>query len=202
MDKFFIKGAKKLLSLSRTKIRLAEEADTIKTKPKPLPLVKRLSGEKITTIPEAKEYIQNIELKSPTTDYAAKTVLELIDIIEGVKYRFEPPELCVLLSIDELKEIEKKAINDQLSINLLLMAEKTSRGINIFTGENPPKDTWHLGRVPSTVAFFLDFAFQSNYFSDGLRLKNIRAVKGKETLINYAIYCSLKEFGAGTEPIT
>jgi len=37
MDRFAINGVKKIFSLARTKIRLAEEADTVYVKPKPLP---------------------------------------------------------------------------------------------------------------------------------------------------------------------
>ena len=41
IDKYVKEGAKKILSLTRTKIRLAKEAGTVECRPAPLPLVKR-----------------------------------------------------------------------------------------------------------------------------------------------------------------
>jgi hypothetical protein len=199
MDRFAIKGVKKLFSLTRTKLRLAVEADTVDTRPRPLPLVKLLSGEGITTVREAMEYRDRLH---SLVDYSnpgvvAKTVFELLDIIEGVKYGFEPPELCVLLGEKELKDVEEKAVRGSLPVNLLLLTDKSPPGVNLFVGENPPEDSLHLGRAPSTIAFFLDFAFNSNYLSEDLRLRNIQVYCGRKTLILHAIHFSLEEFGAG-----
>jgi hypothetical protein len=199
MDRFVVKGVRKLFSLTRTKLRLAVEADTVDTRPCPLPLVKRLSGEEINTVEEAVEYRDKLHNK---VDYSkpgviAKTVFELLDIIEGVKYRFEPPELCVLIGEDELEAVEEKAVIGSLPVNLLLLTGEAPEGLNVFLGENPPEGSLHLGRVPSTLAFFLDFAFNSRYFSEDLLLRNIQVFLGRKTLILHAIYSSLGEFGAG-----
>lgn len=193
MEKYAKKGLKKLFSLTKTKIRLAEEADTVETRPTPLPLVKKLTGKEVKTIEEAKKHREKLlkEADYNRPENIAKTVFQLLDIIEGVKYRYEPPEYCVLLKKEDLKKIEKNPIN------LLLMTEEAPEGVNIFIGENPPKNALHLGRVPSTIAYFLDYVFNSDYFSKGLRLKNIKTVLGRKTLIVDAIHFSLKEFGAG-----
>ena len=198
MDRFAIKGTKKLFGLARTKIRLAEEADTIETKPAPLPLIKLLSGEEITTVEEAKEYRDKLRDSIDFSDSGgvAMAVFELLDIVEGVKYKFEPPELCVLVGEDELKAMERRAMKESLPINVLLMTENAPEGVNIFIGEEPPENSLHLGRVPSTLAIFLNFAFNSAYLSEESRLKNIRAILGRKTLILDAIYFSLGEFGA------
>jgi len=199
MDRFAIKGTKKLFGLARTKIRLAEEADTIETIPAPLPLIKLLSGEEITTVEGAKEYRDKLRDSIDFSDSGgvARAVFELLDIVEGVKYKFEPPELCVLVGEDELKAMERRAMKESLPINVLLMTENAPEGVNIFIGEEPPENSLHLGRVPSTLAIFLNFAFNSAYLSEESRLKNIRAILGRKTLILDAIYFSLGEFGAG-----
>ena len=198
MDRFAIRGTKKLFSLARTKIRLAEESDTVYTRPKPLPLVKLLSGVEINTVKEAKDYREKLHSLVDFSDstIVARAVFELLDIVEGVKHKFEPPELCVLVGEDELKAIEKKAVNESLPINLLLMTEKAPEGVDIFIGEEPLENSLHLGRVPSTLAIFLNFAFNSSYLSEGSKLKNIRAILGRKTLILDAIHFSLGEFGA------
>lgn len=198
MDRFAVKGIKKLFGLTRTKIRLAEESDTVYVKPKPLPLIKHLTREEINTVEEAREYRDSLQ---DTIDYTnpegiAKTVFQLLDMIEGVKYKYEPPDLCTLAGVDELKAMGKKAADESKSVNLLLMTEKAPEGINVFVGENPPTNSLHLGRVPSTTAFFLDFAFNSDYLSEGLKLRNINAIMGRKTLIMDAIYFSLGEYGA------
>ena len=203
MDKHIIRGAKRLLSLTRTKIRLAEEVDTINTMPRPLPLVKLISGRDIETVEQAKGYrdelARNIDFGNPMG--VADLVIQLIDIIEGVKYKFEPPEFLCLIDDKTMKEIEDNARRNSIPLNLLLMTEKAQTKINLFVGENPAESSIHLGRVPSTVADFLRFAFLSDYFSDNKRLKNMNAIIGHRTLILNAIWFSLGEFGAelGTE---
>ena len=198
-NKFIIKGTKKLLGLTRTKIRLAKESKTIYTKPRPLALVKLLSKREIETVDEAEEYINNlkIDLDYDDSKNTAKTILELMDIIEGVKYKYEPPEYITNLDKDALKGIEQTAIKNSSSINILLMTRDALDGLNLFVGENPQKNAFFLSRVPTTLAFFLAFAFNSEYFSGKLKLKDINIILGHRTLITNAIYFAIKEFGAG-----
>jgi len=199
MERHTIAGAKKLFSLTRTKIRLAEESQTIDTKPSPLPLVKLLSGKEITAVNQAKEYrdelLQHTDFSDPES--IAKAVLQMMDIIEGVKYKFEPLEYCLNLSADEFNEIEAKARENSIPITILLMTKEIpDKGINLFIGENPPGNSIFLSRVPTSLAGFMNLAFESDYLSDGLRLKNITSVMGHRTLILNAIHFSLGRFGA------
>ncbi len=197
MDKFTIQGTRRLLSLTRTKIRLAEESGTIYTKPKPLPLVKLISGRDIETVEKGKEYreelAENIDYENPRN--ISNSVLQLIDIIEGVKYDFEPAEFQCLIDDKIMKKFEDGAKKNSSKINLLLMTKTAPEGINLFVGENPLENSIHLGRVPSTIADFLRFAFSSDYFSENLKLKNINSIIGHRTLILNAIWFSLGEFG-------
>ncbi len=198
MEKITIKGIKKLFSLTKTKIRLAKEADTEYTKPKPLPLIKLLSGWEIGTVGQAEEYLIQLKKKIDYADDggAAKTVFELMDIIEGVKYKFEPLEFMVGVDEKKLSEIEGKAKEKQMPVNLLLMTEKERDGLNLFVGYGQPKNTVFLSRVPTTLAYFINFAFNSEYFSHEHELKNVNIVPGHKTLILNAISFALSEFGA------
>lgn len=191
-EKLIKKGVKKIFSLTRTKIRLAEEAETLKTIPQPLPLVKLLSGKEIKTVGGAKEYREILLTQVNFDDKVnlAKTVLQLIDIIEGVKHKFEPPECCFSLSEKTMKELEGK------EINFLFMTKKVYQGENLFIGENPPPGALPVSLVPSSVAPFLNFAFHSLYFFQEGKLRHLNSVQGHKTLIINAIHFSLGEFGA------
>jgi len=201
MDKFVVKGTKKLLSLARTKIRLAEEAETVYTKPRPLPLVKLLSGREIKTIKDAKAYrdelVQNLDFSDSRN--AASTILQVMDIIEGVKYKFEPPQFCSLLNEEQLDDVEKEAKENSMKVNLLLMTRNSYDGINLYIGDKPIDGVIHFGRVSTTLSFFLNFAFNSNYLSEKTRLKNVNSCLGHKTLILNAVHFALGEFGAGLE---
>ncbi len=198
MDKYIVRGVKKILSLTRTKIRLAEEAGTTYTRPRPLPLVKFLSGNEIETVSDAKDYREELvkDLNFSDSKAVASTVFQAMDIIEGVKYEFEPKELMPNISKDEFKDIEKRAMEISSPVNILLMTKDSRNGLNIFVGRNPPEGTLFLSGVPTSISSFLDFAFHSEYFHDNLRLRNINSVLGHKTLILNAIHFALTEFGA------
>ena len=200
MDKFTIKGTKKLFSLTRTKIRLAKEAETKHTKPAPLPLVKLLSGQGIGTVEQAEEYREtlksNIDYDNPKN--TAKTIIELMDIIEGVKYKFEPQEFMPNLDVGQMEKIEKTAKENSKPLNLLLMIGKVPENpsdLNLFVGYDQPDGTTFLSRVPTSFAPVLDFAFNSDYFSKNKKLRNINLILGHQTLILNAVYFALGEFG-------
>lgn len=192
MSRCFVAGTKKLFSLAKTKIRLAEDSDTFETKPAPLPLIKKISGEEIKTVEEAKKYLEERREK---IDYSnrrelAENILMILDVIEGVKYRFEPPEYQILLSKKELMILEGQ------EITILMLSSAKTGGVDLFLGEDPPEGVLHLGRVVSNIAPFLDYAFTSTHFSEGLRLRNICVRVGRKTLIAYAVKEALCEFGA------
>ncbi|MEA3254738.1 MAG: hypothetical protein U9Q22_02765 [Candidatus Altiarchaeota archaeon] len=198
MDKYTIKGTKKLLSLSRTKIRLAEEAETIECKPKPLPLIKLLSGVEINTVADAKEYRESLVKNLNTIDprNVANTVLQSMDLIEGVKYKFEPQKFLANIDEDKLREIEEEARKKSLPVNILLMTKKAPEGLNIYIGYEPPEGVIFLSAVPTTLAFFLNYAFNSNHFTLNMKLRNIKSFLGHKTLILNAIHHSMGEYGA------
>jgi len=85
MNKLMKKGAKKLFSLTRTKIRLAKENNTINTKPQPLPLIKLLVNIEINSVDKCDEYMNklknNTDFDNPKS--VAFSILQLMDIIEG-----------------------------------------------------------------------------------------------------------------------
>ena len=201
MDKFTIKGTKKLFGLTRTKIRLAEEAGTQYTNPMPLPLVKLFSGREVETVERAGQYLDELKLNINYGDpkNTAKTILELMDIIEGVKYKFEPGEFMSNIDEIKLREIEETAKETRSQVNVLLMTENAPENpciLNLFVGYAAPENTTFLSRVPTTLAYFLNFAFNSGYFSGGLKLKNINIILGHRTLILNAVSFALSEFGA------
>lgn len=196
VDKYVIRGIKKLRSLTRTKIRLAEEAGTERVRPEPLPLVKFLSNKEIRTVAEAKEHREELGTEYEDSKKAARDVLQLMDIIEGVKYDFEPKELMINLTEKDLKAIEKGATERSEKVTLLIMSDAVEEGQDLYIGRGCPKGATYLSGVPTSLAGFLDFAFHSDYLSEGEGLKNVRVVLGHNTLIMNAICFALGEMGA------
>ncbi|MBM3308917.1 MAG: hypothetical protein FJY77_01560 [Candidatus Altiarchaeales archaeon] len=182
--KYVIKGVKKLFSLARTKIRLARQANTLYTKPKPLPLVKKLAGVEVDTIDEAEKHLEklkkDIDYSNPKT--MAETTIQLLDIIEGVKHKYEPKEYFCLLKEEEIEKLLEN------KVNILLACQPAEKGINLYIGENPPKNTIHLGRVTTNLASFLA--------TTNLKLENIKIHNNQKTLINNAVHQALGEYGA------
>ena len=199
MDKYSIAGAKKLFSLVKTKIRLAREAGTLECMPHPLPLVKRLSGVDVSTVEEAVAYREDLFRNTCFSDEKslASAVFQCMDIIEGVKYRYEPPQCMSNVDIHMMQDIEKEAREKALHVNVLLMTRAApDGGINLFIGENTPPGALFVSGVPTSLAPFLEYAFSSEYFSGNGRLKNIRSIVGHRTLIINAIHHSLGAYGA------
>jgi hypothetical protein len=195
MEKHAIAGTKKLLSLTKTKIRLAKEANTTDCKPAPLPLVKFLSGVSIETIDSAAEYREKLlkEIDYSNDESVASTVFQCMDIIEGVKHKYEPQEYCFNLSADDLKGLES------VPVTILLMATNVVPNyVNLYIGDKSekPENAIYLSGVPTSLAEFILFALKSDYFSSNLRLKNIKIILGRKTLINNAISSSLAAYGA------
>lgn len=195
MDKFVVKGARKLLSLTKTKIRLAEEAETLCTKPKPLPLVKLLSGVELKSIGDVKDFIGKIRLNFEDEDEAYKTVLELMDVVEGVKHKFEPLEYCALVDETTLGKIEERVKLGE-AVNILLMSDKVGGGVNLYVGYDPLESAIHYGRVPTTLAVYLAYALKSDALSKDMKLASTKIILGHNTLILNAIYHAIKYYGA------
>jgi len=183
-DKYVIKGAKKLFSLARTKCRLANEAKTVETRPAPLPLVKKFAGREIKTVSEASDYVQELRGQFDPSDekWLAEAILQLMEIIEAVKYKFEPPELCVLVDEKKLKEVIEEAAKKTEPINILILDEKMRDSLNIYVGEDPPKDALHLGRVPTTLVYLVRAVLS------GKKPEKLKVHLGHKTLIADAIY--------------
>jgi len=195
MDKYVIKGVKKLAGLTRTKIRLAEEAKTLQTRPAPLPLVKLLSGVELETVSDAKDYVEKIVFDFEDGEGTAKTIFELMDIIEGVKHKFEPPEYFALVGEDAFQEIEDRVDRGE-QVNILLMDNGLKEGVNLYVGYEPPEGVIHFGRVPTTLAAYLAYALKSSVLSKDMKLKNTTVSLGHGTLILNAIYYALVQQGA------
>lgn len=198
MDRYAAAGAKKLLSLVRTKIRLAEEAGTLECRPQPLPLIQRLTGEVVCTVSEAKAYREKLAKNISFSDKqnVASIVFQCMDIIEGVKYLYEPAKY--MSNIDEagMDRLVAQARQRGVPVNILLMTNQAPEGVNLYIGEQPPQGAFYLSGVPTSLATFLDYAFMSPYLSAGWQLKNIRSVLGRRTLIINAIHCAFGAYGA------
>lgn len=184
--KYAIKGVKKLFSLAKTKIRLARQADTIYTKPSPLPLVKYLSNIEVNTVEEAERHLeklkQNIDYNKPKS--MAETVFQLLDIIEGVKHKYEPKEYFSLLTQEGIKKLL-----EENEVNLLLACQPAGEGINLYIGENPPENTIHYGRVTTNLASLIAVTLPDS-------MKKLHVRHSGKTLINNAIYHAMETYGA------
>jgi hypothetical protein len=188
VDKYAVKGVKKLFSLARTKMRLAEEADTEETLPRPLPLVKLFAGVELSTLVECKAHWQMLK---GAVDYgdgrsAASTTLQLCDIIEGVKYRFEPKEYMPLLGAGEFARLEDGCRRSNAPLHILIMTSEPAPDA-VYLGEDPPPGVSHFSRVISGIAPLLHLIYASPYFSDDTRLRNIEVARGSETLLGRAV---------------
>jgi len=200
MDKYTISGVKKLFGLTSTKIRLARQAETVQLKPKPAPLVNLLSGLRIETVDEVSERLDELKKRMDYNDsnVVSSTVLELMDLVECVKHKFEPKEYCVLVSKEKLIEIEEK-MRENTRLNILLMSREIKDGINLYVGEDAPKDAIHYGRVPTTLSNYMAFALASDVLSENMKLKNTFVTQGHGTLILNAIRYAIKCYGAVDE---
>ncbi|MFH1721217.1 MAG: hypothetical protein ABH950_01285 [Candidatus Altiarchaeota archaeon] len=194
MNRFFVQGTKKLFSLTKTKIRLAEEAGTDKTRPSPLPLVQKLSGLNLETVEQAKDYVSFLRnsVNFKEEQELAKAVLQLMDIIEGVKYKFEPKDAFLLLSDEDLEKVGR----GRKHITILLDSQSLGEGVNLYFGFDPPRDSIHAGTMPSPIATLVDFLFNSRFYFKGERLRNVSVRLGGKTLLLNTAYHSLLVYGA------
>lgn len=202
-NKYFVNGVKKLFGLANTKIQLAVEAETEYTKPRPLPLVELLTARKVESIEEARKYLEGLktEVDYNSEPNMASTTFLLMDLIEGVKHKFEPPEYCVLVGDDTIQEVEQRVASGE-KVNILLMTEKHREGVNLFVGADPLEGTIHYGRVPTVLTHYLNYAMRSGTLSDEMHLLNTRVVMGYKTLLLNAAYHALRVYGAEAEPVT
>jgi hypothetical protein len=195
MDKYAVRGLKKLFSLCATKIRLAREAGTVEVRPAPLPLVKLYGGVELNTVDECWEYRGRFK---DGVDYSdahsvASAALQLADIIEGVKYAYEPLEYMPLIDEEGLKSIEEDCSKTDKPLTILLLTHESCEH-SVFIGDNPPPKVRHYSRVISGVAPLLHHLLRSQYFSDGVRLRNVRVHYGGGTLLGAALYHALTFF--------
>jgi len=185
VDRYVVLGTKKLFSLTRTKLRLAEEADTVETRPSPLPLPKLFAGVELNTVPDSRAYWQALKDKVDYTDdlSVASTTLELCDIIECVKYRFELPEYMPLIN----------EIPSGKPLTILLLTPDGSPGA-LYIGEDPPPGVMHYSRVISGIAPLLHHLYRSPYLSEGTRLRNVEVRYGGRNLLGNAVNHALTAF--------
>lgn len=188
-----VDGVKKLFSLTKTKMRLAREADTINVRPEPLPLVKRFAQVELRTVEECERHwlMMKDNLDYADGDAIAKVVVQLCDIIEGVKWKFEEPDGFSLIDEEGFKAIESECAAHDLMLNLVLLSDEIPDGVTLYIGGNPPDGVHHLGRHVSNIAEFMDFAYGSKYFSDGHSLRNVRAFASGRNIISSAVAFSV-----------
>ena len=187
MDVYARKGLKKLFSLTRTKLRLADESGTVDARPAPLFLANLFCGRQLRTVAECKTHWQRLKDDIDFDDGAesAKTTLQLCEIIESVKYGFESADDMPQISDEELARIEAACKAEGAPLRILLMTSEAPPR-SLYFGEDPPAGARTYSRVVSGIAPFLRFAYRSPYLSDGLRLRNIEVSKGRMTLISGA----------------
>ena len=201
LNKFIIRGVKKALALTRIKIGLAEDfgTESIGFEGKPLELVQFFSGKKVETLNYSKEHLKFLKNKLDLEDGQdiAKTVVQLMEIIEGVKQEFEPTEEPYWGYINGRKNMELEGVKMQKAA-VLLFSRPVANSLNFYIGEDPPKETIPLGPTPSAVVFFLQYAFKSKIFSENKTLKNTASILGHKTVLMDAIHFSLGQLGAET----
>jgi hypothetical protein len=194
-DKYVVMGAKKMFSLTRTKLRLAEESETVEARPAPLPLVKLFAQVELNTVAECRQHWQKMKADVDYRDdgSVATTVLQLCDLIECVKYKFEPKEYMPLFGAEGFKEMETECRLAKEPLNILLM---TAEGLqnSVYFGENPPLKVRHYSRVISGIAPLLHHLYSSDYFSNGIKLRNIFVCHGSRTLLGNAVEYALKVY--------
>ncbi|MBD3387774.1 MAG: hypothetical protein GF416_01885 [Candidatus Altiarchaeales archaeon] len=167
MNRYAVKGVKKLFSRSNTKIRLAEEAGTSKVRPSPLPLPERYANVELNTVEECKIHRERLRELIDFEDIlnVAYATLQLCDIIEGVKWKYEPAEYMPLMD----------RIPEDMPLNIALMHPKPPKG-SIFIGENPPPTVRHYSRVVSGIAPLLQHIYNTGKHNEGNRLVAVRTV--------------------------
>jgi hypothetical protein len=199
VDKYVVKGVKKLFCLARTKMRLAEEAGTVEARPAPLPLVMLLAGKELMTVSDCKTHWQMLKGGIDYSDDAtvAVAVLQLCDIIECVKHRFEPAEYMPLFGAEEFKRLEAECKAAKAPMTILLMATEAV-SCSVFIGEGPPQGVRHYSRGVPGIAPSLHHVYASAHFSDGKKLKNVAFRHGGRTLLGNAVEVALGRYLAKT----
>jgi len=182
------RALKKLRSLTRIKIELAEDHGTEEVDVSPLPLVERYFGERIETVEDAWDFYEEYVVDMPDVrdvGEVARLVMACFDVIEGVKHEFEPPEL-VYLSPD---------VSDVEGVVLEVMTDDPEPGV-FYVGEPPEGvEVRHVGRVVSTLARFLPEAEEAGLL-DVEDLSGVEARFGRFTLLSYATAVALRGLGA------
>ncbi len=182
------RALKKLRSLTRIKIELAEEHGTEEVDVSPLPLVERYFGERVETVEDAWGFYEKYVVDMPEVrdiGEVARLVMACFDVIEGVKHEFEPPEL-VYLSPD-LSGVD--------GVVLDVMTDDPEPGV-FYVGEPPEGvEVRHVGRVVSTLARFLPEAEEVELL-DVEDLSGVEARFGRFTLLSHATAVALNGLGA------
>ncbi len=185
-------GLKKLRSLVRIKIELAEDHGTEEVDLRPLPIVKEYYGEEIRTVEEAREFYESEleRMHRVELEEVPKVVFSAFDVIEGVKHEFEPEEFmyqgCELDRLDGLK--------------LDIMTDDARDGA-AYVGE-PPEDVeeglW-VGRVVSTISRLLPECAEAGLIKRCSDVKGFDVRVGRFTLLNYVTAVAFDAAGATVE---
>ena len=180
------KAVKKLFNLVKIKIKLARDSGTSEVSPSPLKLIEKFSGVEITTVDGAETYTEKLknELVFENQENLARIIIELNEIIEGVKYRFEPAA-CMISGefINFVNENENEIKKRFKKINLVFH-EKLS--LIIPDEKNGNDEIIFMSDVPSSVAPVL-------YYIDPEQI--VFRSKSDSLLVN-AIVFAMRKLGA------
>ncbi|MBN2517663.1 MAG: hypothetical protein JXB14_02355 [Candidatus Altiarchaeota archaeon] len=200
-NKFVVRGLKKSLALTRIKIGLAKDfgTESIGFENRPLELSLLFSGRRVETIGQAVEQLSflkgNLDLNNDQN--IAETVIQLMEIIEGVKQEFEPRKEPYWGYIDQ-KKAETLEQMKKRQAAVLLFSGPVPDSLNFYVGGRPPSGAIPLGESPSAVVFFAQYAFKSGLFSRGKRLDKTKSVLGHKTVLMDAVHFALGQLGAET----
>jgi hypothetical protein len=191
-EKYVTDGVKKLFGLTRTKLRLAKEAHTLEAIPSPMPLVKLFCGLDVSSLAECKAHLKRLR---DGVDYSddlnmAMTVIQLCDIIECVKHRFEHPDYMPLFHREEFAILLAECYDAKAPLGILLMVQEVMPH-SVYVGEDPPPGVRHYSRVVSGVAPLLHHLYDSAYFHEGVRLRNVKIAYAGRNILGNAVNFAL-----------
>ena len=182
-------GLKKLRSLVRIKIELAEDHGTREVDVRPLPVVRDYYGVDIRTVEEAREFYERelIRMHRVDTEEVPKVVFSAFDVIEGVKHEFEPRKLMYQgCEVDRMEDLKLDIMTDE------------PRAGAAYVGEPPEgvdEGLW-VGRVVSVISRLLPECVRAGKINRCSDVEGFDVRVGRFTLLNYVTAAAFDAAGA------